>query len=172
MIVGDTVKLSEADAYECHYAALWLTETGGNPRKLSGHYNKGLSWHESIAEFSESIAAELVVARYFNLPIDLYESKYKIKADVGNLLEIKWTHWHDGQLIIHEYDRNEDIAVLVTGQYPYYYIKGWIPVAMAKKDKYRHHSQPNWWITQRNLMPIDTLIRSSYGSAVSSLPQM
>lgn len=170
MIVGDTVKLSEADAYECHYAALWISENGGNPATNAGHYNKGLTWHESMAELAEAIASELVVARYFNLPIDLYQSRYKISADVGKNLEIKWTHWADGQLIIHEYDRNQDIAILVTGQYPYYQIRGWIPVAMAKKDKYRHHSQPNWWISQRNLMPIETLIRSSYGSAISNLP--
>jgi hypothetical protein len=169
MINGNTVKLSEADAMEIHYAALWCIEHGGNPRYNAGHYNKGLTWHESVAEFAESLSAELVVARYFNLPIDLYASKYKIQADVGEIIEVKWTHWHDGQLIIHEYDRDQDIAILVTGQYPYYTIRGWIPVAMAKKDKYRHHGQPNWWINQRNLMPIDTLIRSNYGQAIARM---
>ena len=172
MTKDNVVKLSELDAYGCHYAALWLMETGGNPHRSNKYFNKGLTWHESVAEYSESIAAELVVARFFDLPIDLYTSKYKIQADVGQALEIKWTHWSDGQLIVHEYDRNQDIAILVTGQYPYYSIRGWIPVAMAKKDKYRHHSQSNWWINQRNLMPINTLIRSNYGQAIANMPQM
>lgn len=172
MIVGNMVRLTEQDAYACHYAATWLMENHGNPNTRTYQWNKGLTFHEQIAEFAESIASELTVARYFDLPIDIYKDKGKRLADVGQNLEIKWTHWADGQLIIHEHDRNEDIAILVTGQYPFYTLRGWIPVAMAKKDKYRHHSQPNWWISQRNLMPIETLIRSSYGSAISNVSQM
>jgi len=58
-------------------------------------------------------------------------------------------------MIIHEYDRPTDIAVLVTGKAPHYYIAGWIPVAMAQRPKYRHSKQPNWWVSQINLQPIE-----------------
>jgi hypothetical protein len=68
-----------------------------------------------------------------------------------------------GQLIVHEYDRSDDIAVLVTGQVPNLYIAGWIPIAMAKRPKYKHSKQPNWWVTQINLQPIGNLVRSTYG---------
>ena len=173
MIVGvDTVKLSEQDAYVCHNAALQLAAKGGNPRNNNGHYNRAIGWHGSMAEFAESISSELAVARYFGMPFDPYEMKFKIKADVGEILEVKWTHWNDGQLIIHEYDRNSDIAVLVTGTYPYYRLAGWIPVAVAKKDRYKHHSQPNWWIAQHHLMPIDTLLGSGYAADLLKMSQM
>ena len=171
-IVGDTVKLSESDAFECQYAAVYCMENYGNPANRTTRYNRTISFHEQISEFAQSLAAELAVANYFKLPIDLFKDKGKRLADVGNQLEIRWTHWADGQLIIYEYDRPTDIAILVTGSHPFYRLAGWMPVAMARKDKFRHHNQPTWWVNQRNLMPIDTLIRSSYGSAISNMSQM
>ena len=167
---SDTIKLSQQDAYECHYAALWLNEQVNGTPGYTKRYNTNIGWHDYIAEYAETVAAELAVARYFDFNIDLYDSKFKIKADVGENLEIKWTHYSEGNLIVHEYDRDTDIAILVTGKYPFYRIAGWIPVAIAKRDRYRHHSQPNWWIAQHHLMPIDTLIRSNYGADLPRLP--
>lgn len=172
MIVGDTVKLEFEHAIACHLAAVHQVVYENNSPERPAYFQSGKRLHDYIAELAESIGSEWAVAQYFNLKFDPYEAKYKIKADVGERLEIKWTHWDDGQLIIHEYDRKEDIAILVTGQFPFYTIKGWIPVAMAKKDRYRHHKQPNWWISQANLMPIDTLIRSSYATAIAEVPQV
>ena len=172
LVKGDTVKLEFGEALMCHKAAIYLIKMAHYEADQPQRYNRGLNLHEYIAEYAETVGAEMAVARYFDLPFDAFESKRKIKADVGENLEVKWTHWHDGQLIIHEYDRNSDIAILVTGYYPFYRLAGWIPVVMAKKDKYRHHNQPNWWISQHNLMPIDTLIRSSYGASISNLPKV
>lgn len=169
MIVGnDTIKMSEQEAYICFDAALKLSKEH-NPNQNAGHYNGAKGWFGGLAEFAESILSEWAVARYYGFDFDPYESKRKIKADVGEIIEVKWTHWHDGQLIVHEYDRASDIAVLVTGQFPYYRLAGWIPVAVAKRDRYKHHSQPNWWITQANLLPIDTLIGSGYGKDIARL---
>lgn len=172
MQISDTIKLSEADAYECQYAAVYCMENFGDPAGRTNRYNRAINFHEQISEFAQSRAAELAVARYFKLDYDPYKDNGKRLADVGDQLEIRWTHWSDGQLIIYEYDRPSDIAILVTGTHPFYRLAGWIPVAMARKDKFRHHNQPTWWVNQRNLMPIDTLIRSSYGSAISNVSQM
>lgn len=170
MLIGnDTIKISEDEAYLCFEAAWNLTKKGGNPRNNAGHYNYAIGWFKSMAEFAESIASEWAVAKYLEAPFDPFAMKKKIQADVGEIFEVKWTHWQDGQLIIHEYDRNSDIAILVTGQYPYYKLAGWIPVAVAKRDRYRHHNQPNWWISQNNLMPIDTLVSSDYGKDIARL---
>lgn len=163
IIGGETIKITEAEAYECVKAAVQLSQEGGNPFMNQGHYNRAAGWFGGMAEFAESIASEWCVAKYLNLPFNPYKMKFKVCADVGEIFEVKWTHWNDGQMIIHEYDRNSDIAILVTGSYPYYKLQGWIPVAVAKKDRYRHHNQPNWWITQANLMPMDSLIGSGYG---------
>jgi hypothetical protein len=122
-----------------------------------------LGTFEYLVECAEAIGSEWVVAKYFDLPFDPYENKFKVKADVGNAIEVRWTKYVAGQLIIHEYDSPNDIAVLVTGQAPHYFIAGWIPIAIAKRPKYRHSKQPNWWVTQINLQPIENLRKSNYG---------
>jgi len=42
------------------------------------------------------------------------------------------------------------------------HIVGWMPVAVAKKPRYKNTSQNNWTVPQVNLQPIETLIRSNY----------
>jgi hypothetical protein len=121
------------------------------------------SYMAQLAQMAESIAAEWVVAKYFELPFDPFEDKYKVKADVGAAIEVRWTKYELGQLIVYESDRVNDIAVLVTGEAPNFYIAGWIPVSMAQRPKYRHSKQPTWWVTQINLQPIENLRRSNYG---------
>lgn len=161
-------KLTNDELSQCTIAALERYQ-----RKLTGewkgyHYHDSLSWCERVAEEAEGLAAEWVVSKYFGLEFDALESnnKYKKEADVGNGLEVKHTKWADGSLIVQEYDRRSDIAVLVVGKSPTYVIKGWIPVAMAQKDRYRHSTQPNWWVSQNNLQPIETLQVSEYANAI------
>jgi hypothetical protein len=73
----------------------------------------------------------------------------------------------DANLWIQDSDRHDrDIAVLVTGQQSNMKIKGWIPVAIAKKPRYRNTSQNNWSVPQFNLQPIETLLRSSYAEVL------
>ena len=128
-------------------------------------HQKELGTFEYLVECAEAIGSEWVVAKYFDLPFNPYENKFKTKADVGNAIEVRWTKYVAGQLIVHEYDRPNDIAVLVTGQSPHYFIAGWIPIAMAQRPKYRHSKQPNWWVTQINLQPIENLRKSNYGQS-------
>ena len=155
--------LSDQEAWECFKAAIHFEETSGKGCGNPQHYRKEMPYFEYIIECAEAIASEWVVAKYFSLPFDPYENKYKKKADVGKGIEVRWTKYMQGQLIVHEYDRPTDIAVLVTGQCPNYYLAGWIPVSMAQRPKYKHSKQPNWWVTQINLQPIANLVRSSYG---------
>lgn len=131
-------------------------------------YDKQLSFPEYVAQVTESVGAEIAVAKYFGIiGFDPAMSKFKETADVGAAIEVKWTRYDGGSLIIYEQDRNNDVAVLVVGKCPKYRIAGWIPVSIAKKDRYRHHAQPTWWIGQNNLQPIENLYRSKYGEAVS-----
>jgi hypothetical protein len=113
---------------------------------------------------AESIACEWVVANHLGFAYDPFEAKMKKKADVGDKFEVKWTKHIAGQLIVHEYDRTSDIAILVTGQTPHYYIAGWIPVSIAQKPRFRHSHQPTWWVSQINLQPIDNLRKSIHGN--------
>ena len=98
-----------------------------------------------------------------NEPFDPFEEKGKRKADVGSNFEVRWTKYEGGQLIVHEYDRASDIAILVTGKSPKYFIAGWIPVAVARNPRYRSSSQPNWWVSQINLQPIENLRKNNNG---------
>lgn len=157
--------LTHEEQMVCMLSAIkWETDTGktmANPQR----YQKDLSTYQYLVETAEAIGSEWVVAKYFDLPFDPYKQKMKVEADVGNAIEVRWTKYVTGQLIVHEYDRPSDIAVLVTGEAPHYFIAGWIPIAMAQRPKYRHSKQPNWWVTQINLQPIENLRKSNYGQS-------
>jgi hypothetical protein len=125
-----------------------------------------LGLHDGIARDADSIGAEIAVAQYFGIrDFEPTCGTFKDSADVGSFIEVKHTKWVDGHLIIKESDRNTDIAVLVTGTSPQYFICGWIPVAVAKKDRFKHAKSDSWWVSQINLQPIDTLRKSQYGNA-------
>ena len=164
--------ISQADEWYIHQEALqvYFNHDGilsGQPR-----YNSRLNSHERIAELAESFTAELVVARYFGLDYDVTINKAKRQADVGVGLEVKWTSYDQGHLIVYPNDRDGDVAILVTGKSPHYRIAGLIPVGMAKVKRYARVGQDSWWITQDNLNPIENLLGSQYGNlvrAVSSL---
>ena len=162
------VRLDTAELAQCTVSGLQRYT-----RKLNGdwrghHYHNSLSFQERVAEEAEGVAAEWAVAKYYGLPFDPMKANdhYKAKADVGNAIEVRWSKWNDGHLIIYEYDRKTDIAVLVIGKSPTYTIRGWIPVAVAQKDRYRHAQQPTWWVAQHHLQPIETLKASVYANAI------
>ena len=160
------IRIGRADELICLKAALSFIENGDETLDTLRRYNTTLTFYERVAELAETIASEWVVARYFGVDYDPFLPKMKKQADVGKSIEVKWTRHIEGQLIVHDYDRVSDIAVLVTGQTPNYHIKGWIPVAMAQKSRYRHTNQPNWWVSQINLQPIENLVRSNYVAAI------
>lgn len=144
-----------------------IREINGQPNH-SSRYDQNLSMVQYIGQITESIGAEIAVAKCLGMVgFDPAKSRFKKTADVGSCIEVKWTHYDEGSLIVYPSDRETDVAVLVVGRMPRYRIAGWIPVAIAKKDRYKHHRQPTWWIGQNNLQPIENLYRSKYGEALS-----
>ena len=116
--------------------------------------------------YQKSDPVEIAVAQYFGIKdFEPTCGTFKDQADVASFIEVKHTKWRDGHLIVKESDRNSDIAVLVVGTSPQYYIAGWIPVAVAKKPRFKHDKSNSWWVSQINLQPIETLQRSQYGAA-------
>lgn len=158
------IRISRNDEITCLKAAVSFVENGDETLDTDRRYNTGITFHERVAELAETIASEWVVARHLGFAYDPFEAKMKKKADVGDKFEVKWTKYMSGQLIVHEYDRVSDVAILVTGQSPHYFIAGWIPVSVAQKPRYRHSHQPSWWVGQLNLQPIETLKRSIHGN--------
>ena len=156
------MRVSRAEELTCLKAATQFVEEGWENFNGTQRFSQSLTFYERVGELAETVASEWIVAKYLGLDFDPFKVKMKHTADVGTRIEVKWTRHVAGQLIVHEYDRVSDIAVLVTGQTPNYHIRGWIPVAMAQKARYRHTNQPNWWVSQINLQPIENLGRSNY----------
>jgi hypothetical protein len=143
-----------------------VTELKGRPDH-PGRFNKAISLHEFILENAEAVAAEMAVAQYFGLRNFMPTlNTFKTQADVGAKLEVKWTKYDNGSLIINKTDRDQDVAVLVTGRSPVYHIAGWIPIKMARVPRFHHRLQDNYWITQRDLFPITDLRSSTYGTGI------
>lgn len=129
--------------------------------------DRSVNFHEFIGQLSEAVGSEIAVARYFKLTdfkptIDTFKNE----ADVGQSIEVKWTKWVDGHMVIHHSDRMSDVAVLVTGKSPTYNLVGWIPIKMAKNQRYYRNGERNWWITQRDLFPIEDFLKSDYADAL------
>jgi hypothetical protein len=160
------IKPTIEDKVLAHTVALErIAEIGGHPDHDS-RYDKRLGFHDYVAQVAESIVAEILVARYLGyVNFDPRASRFKETADVGSNIEVRWTRYDTGSLIVYENDRVTDVAVLVTGRSPNYNLAGWIPVAIAKRPRYKSSTQPTWWVTQQNLQPIETLKGSNYGTA-------
>ena len=127
--------------------------------------NKGVNYHEAVMESSEAVGAEIAVAQYFGISgFQPTVNTFKNEADIGAKIEVKWTKYLNGHLIVTNNDREHDIAVLVTGRSPVYIIAGWIPITMAKKPRYRNQDG-SYWIDRPNLFPIEDLKRSIYGES-------
>jgi hypothetical protein len=157
------INLTKDDELEC--ASVAFRRTFETPEKVDQSFEK-LNTFDDIARNSEAIGAEMAAAKLFGYKEwSPSVNTFKREADIGSRIEIKHTKWESGHLIIKPSDRNEDIAVLVTGKSPTYLIIGWIPVAMAKQNRYKHDKSDSWWVSQINLQPIENLARSIYGNA-------
>ena len=160
------LKASMEDKVLAHTVALErIAKINGQADDYS-RWDRRLGFHDYVAQVAESIVAEILVARYLGyVEFDPRSSQFKKTADVGSFIEVKWTRYETGQLIVYEGDRQTDVAILVVGTSPNYRLAGWIPVAMAKRARYKHAKQPTWWVDQKNLQPIENLKGSNYGQA-------
>lgn len=160
------IKPTIEDKVLAHTVALErIAEIYGQPHH-SSRYDRRLGFHDYVAQVAESIVAEILVARFLGyVDFNPRASRFKETADVGSNIEVRWTRYENGQLIVYENDRVTDVAILVVGTSPNYRLAGWIPVAMAKRPKYKNSKQPTWWVDQKNLQPIENLKGSNYGQA-------
>lgn len=123
-----------------------------------------LNFADRIARDVESTGAEIAVARYLGLKdFKPDNDAFKNFADIGFNIEVKWTKWKDGSLILDERQRENDVAVLVTGNMPNLYVCGWTPVSLARRPS-RRRSDGCYWIGQSDLYPMNDFLRSSYGN--------
>ena len=95
------MQLTQEEELTCMLAAIKLTAESTKGTDNPQRHQKQLTTFDYLVESAEAIGSEWVVAKYFNLPFDPYENKYKVKADVGNAIEVRWTKYVTGQLIVH-----------------------------------------------------------------------
>ena len=142
-----------------------VTEIGGRADHHSRH-DKRINFHEYVSQNAEAVGSEIAVAMYFNVRNFVPTvNTFKNEADIGSKVEVKWTKYDNGHLIIGNTERDQDVAVLVTGRSPVYLIAGWFPVQWAKRSKYFNPLDNNFWVNQKDLLPIKDLRKSIYGSS-------
>ena len=156
-----------AQEIEAHEIGLARVLARASRPDHAGRFNKAISLHEFIAEHAEAVASEMAVAQYFGIRnFRATLNTYKGQADVGSRIEVKWTKYENGSLIVNATDRAQDVAILVTGHNPYR-LAGWIPIAMARQPRHLNAKQGNFWVTQDDLFPIENLRDSVHGDALS-----
>ena len=152
------VRLNHDEEMNCAVKAL---ERAKGSEGMNDYSVQKLNLFQDIARNSEALGAENAVAKYFDLPFEGTVNTFKNQADVSWNLEVKHTPWKNGCLILRDRDRADDVAVLVTGNSPLYYIVGWIPIGMARRPS-RQRSDGSYWINPSDLNPIENLNRSIY----------
>ncbi|NCW67273.1 MAG: hypothetical protein EBV86_01720 [Marivivens sp.] len=148
--------LERAHYYREQWEGKWVKRNYQTDREA-------LNWPAFIAQQSEAVGAEVAVSKYFNQPVNW--DGFKEKADVGRNIEVKWTKWKDGSLILRDHDPADHIAILVTGSLPKYFICGWIPIAVARRPSHKR-SDGAWWIGQQDLHPMANFSRSIYANQI------
>ena len=148
----------------------WMHYKNSHPTTQVRQYNRALNYHEMVAEKAEGMGAQIAVALHFGLTSYTPDPGIDdTKADVGNNIEVKWTHHSNGHLIVQNCyrapERMKDVAILVIGKSPVYYLVGWMPVAMAMQPRYLTAWDNNYWVPQANLFEMKYLKRSEYGDS-------
>jgi hypothetical protein len=166
----DRVVLDHAQERLAHHTGFeWMHVKNSHPTTQVRQYNRNLNYHEMVTEKAEAYGAQIAVAIHFGVTDYVPDPGIDdSKADVGNI-EVKHTQHAQGHLIVQNCYRSpvrrKDIAILVIGKSPVYFLVGWIPVEMAMQPKYKVHWDDNYWVPQRNLFEMKYLKRSNYGDA-------
>ena len=132
----------------------------------SSRGNKALNYHEYIAELSEAVGGEMAVAKFFGIEhFKPTVNTFKTQADIRSRIEVKWTKWMDGHMVLRHSDRNHDIAILVVGKSPELFLVGWTPVVHGKVQRNWVAGMSAWWINQEHLRPMGDFLGSDYATA-------
>lgn len=162
------VTLTHSEEITAHEIGFLRAKELGSTANHASRYDRHLNYHEYIAQLSEAVGSEMATAKYFDITdFKPTHGTFKNEADVASRIEVKWSRYADGHLIIHKTDRDTDIAVLVVGRSPEYTLAGWIPVKAAKFKRYWHPRDQNWWVRQQDLRPMENLLESDYAHAAA-----
>lgn len=94
-------------------------------------FEDGDRWMREI----EGAAAEEAVAKLHGLYWGGHTEAFG-EPDVG-FLQVRWTARPSGCLVAHPEDADDTVLVLVTGVAPVFHVRGYLPIAAAKHER--------WW---------------------------
>lgn len=120
--------------------------------------------HERWQIDVEGVLAEAAAAKALGL---LYEPVVgdldTLFGDIAEGLQVRGTKYNTGSLLVHDKDVDDHRAILVTGIYGVYDIRGWIFIREGKRrDLWKEYKNRGaYWVPQDRLRPMDTLERAS-----------
>lgn len=95
--------------------------------------------------------AEAALAKHLN---KFWAKGVKGAPDVGEV-DVRCSHYEDGHLEMHEWDKDDRKYYFLTGMLGTYKVRGWIMGKDAKKPKYwrvmKQGRKPQFWIPQNHL---------------------
>ena len=97
----------------------------------NNHGFVGHGWEENM----EGACAELAAAKVLNVYWDGSNGTYKL-PDLSGSMQVRWTPYENGKLIVRPADDEYCKYVLVTGKCPNYTIRGYIQGVSAKNESF------------------------------------
>lgn len=98
---------------------------------------------------------ELAAAKYFGVFYAGHVNTFK-KADLFQHIEVKTTKYLNGYLVFPEDTPRDRVLVLVTGNIPLFYVRGYITARTGKKHAAKLE-RGNYWVPQDKLSSIEKL---------------
>jgi hypothetical protein len=120
------------------------------------HGFEGPGWNEDI----EGSCGEMAVAKYLGIYWGGGMGEEFKSPDLGDRIQIRTTPRLDGSLIVRKDAKDDHIYVLVTGEAPTYFLRGFISAADAKRDEFvraPNGRPPAWFVPQYALSDISLL---------------
>lgn len=126
---------------------------GDNHAKTYQRSNEQRAIDETIGA-----CAELLVCRLLGLDWNEGVDTFHEEADAGHGIEVRGTRLAHGSLIYRPHEPLYRNYVLVTGEVPYFTVRGYIWGPEACRDEWRRdphgHGRPSWFVPQAALKAV------------------
>jgi hypothetical protein len=138
-------------------AEIQMASMVGCQRAVENIQNKDLrsrsgeAQHDLFGRMIKGALAEAALAKHLN---KFWSKGVKGGSDVDGI-EVRCTHYHNGDLEMHTWDKDDRMYYLLTGMLGSYVLRGWIWGKDAKKQEYWKVKQvgrdPQFWVPQSDL---------------------